>query len=166
VIYERIPPCSGRIKRGGSTASSSMDFVSAVLSLSQEHDAKGNADSTRAGGLAVEACRGGREQARARLKRASERVRRGEEARERQRNGRTRRGEKGRALEETKGVFSSRWRIQMERSGLFSSRSAGNLPTYLPTYLYVRGLRGLMSPGTLPKIEWLTRANTFAPCRL
>lgn len=37
---------SGRIKRGGSTASS-MDFVSAVLSLSQEHDDRG-ADSGRA----------------------------------------------------------------------------------------------------------------------
>lgn len=57
----------------------------------------------------------------------------------------------------------------MERSGLFSSRSLADLPTYLPTYLpiylpthlYVRGLRGLMSPGTLPKIEWLTRADIF-----
>lgn len=45
MIYERIPVYSGRIKRGGSTVSS-MDFVSTVLSLSQEHD-KG-ADSGRA----------------------------------------------------------------------------------------------------------------------
>lgn len=49
----------------------------------------------------------------------------------RKRNGRDERtrGSEGwsRALEETKGVFSCRRRIQMERSGLFSSRS-----TYLP----------------------------------
>lgn len=33
-----------------------------------------------------------------------------------------------RALEETKGVFSCRRRIQMESGGLFSSRSPANLP--------------------------------------
>lgn len=55
MIYERIPEYSGRIKRGGSTASS-MDFVSTVLSLSQKHDkgansgrGKGEGRETRAG---------------------------------------------------------------------------------------------------------------------
>jgi len=39
VIYERIPAYSGRIKRGGVDGGTpSMDFVSAVLSLSQKHE--------------------------------------------------------------------------------------------------------------------------------
>lgn len=48
MIYERIPVYSGRIKRGGSAASS-MDFVSTVLSLSQKHDEGANSGRGKGG---------------------------------------------------------------------------------------------------------------------
>lgn len=55
--------------------------------------------------------------------------------------GRGWRERKGRALEETKGVFSSRRRIQMEREADFSllvfipASPTTYLPTYLPTFM-------------------------------
>lgn len=120
-----------------------MDFVSTVLSLSQKHD-KG-AHSGRAFCQGKGGGGSGRS-ARVRRKRGTRYehgwkqggengvVGRGGEGKAKTTGGmgRTRGGEKGQALEETKGVFSSRRRIQMERSGLFSSRSPTNLPTRLP----------------------------------
>jgi hypothetical protein len=138
-----------------------MNFVSAVLSLSQKHERRAQilvAHSVQKGvcsrkertGNTAYTTPGTRVREEAGADERSESATVGMEGREGKRW--------NRALEETKGVFSCRRRIQMERSGLFSSRSPANLPTYL----YVRGLRGLMSPGMLPKIEWLTRANIFA----
>lgn len=163
---------SGRIKRGGSTASS-MDFVSAVLSLSQKRDDR-NADSGRASchdegvrederGLKQE----GKEEQGMRHERRFETWIRKDSRKKRVKESEARATEEGWKNAKRR----ERAGIRRNKRGIFvpATNPNGEKRTFLfsftrqptSTYLYVRGLRGLMSPGTLPKIEWLTLAQIY-----